>query len=284
MIKIPKQIILIIAPWCFVWLLAIGCSRQAPESDRVKRGSGSAEKLTSLAPQKAIAVGMEERYRSLVEGDQSNPAALRSDLVKFYESWGRRDGAAAAKHAFTQNRSLIQHAFAGWLATDPDAPRDWVLSQTGSARARANLGRDLLHALPKFEHRLRAEWAGNFAADQYGSSILSEVAIAWGSDQPEETLEWIAGLPAGEARAGALETIFQRWTLRDPELASTHLTRMAEGPAKDLAISALAKAIYRDDPEAAALWAETITDEELRERTNGLLSRLTTSSAPRPTL
>jgi hypothetical protein len=88
----------------------------------------------------------------------------------------------------------------------------------------------------------------HFADRPSGARLVSAVAIAWGNDRPQEALDWLANLPQGRARSSGIETTFQHWTEADPKVASTHLTRMPSGDAKDLAISSLAKAIHRDDP------------------------------------
>ena len=223
---------------------------------------------------------MEERYEVVTEAD-ADPVALRGALISLYEEWGRADGEAAVEHAFALNRTLVRHAFAGWMAADPQAPRDWVLSQAGSDRRRIGLATALLHAFPVDDHRTRGEWAANFADRASGARLVSEVAIGWGGDEPEAVLGWLAILPVGPVRSGAIEAVFRRWTASDPELASMHLTRMPDGDAKDLAISSLAKAIHRDDPEAARLWVDTITDEHLRDHTNSLLNKLAANAAHR---
>lgn len=283
---IPQRIAALLAPWCLVWVIAIGCSRQAPSVGDAAVESPQVEKLSGIKPSPPSQTevppiapsSMAERYASLTRSHAADPAELRRSLIAFYQGWGAAQGAEAIDHAMAHNRTLVRHAFAGWMGADPDAPRQWVLSQSGSGRRQAGLAAGLLHALPATDHAARGEWAAQFAGHSAGARLVSEVAIGWGAAQPQAALDWLTNLPDGNARSNAIETIFQRWTEADPELASAHLTRMPTSGAKDLAISSLAKAIHKDDPEAARLWAETITDESLRELTNGLLSKLAASA------
>ncbi len=275
---------MLVAPWCLVLLLAIGCSKQksrvsleqgdVPERKKISAfDARGVDPATGTRPDHDEELSSEERYSAIIQSE-ADPLSRSKKLQAFYRDWGTRHGEAAVLHSMKQHRALVQFAFGGWLGADGDAPREWVLSQEGSERRRAGLAAGLLHALPATDHQLRSEWVEHFVDSDSGTRLVSEVAIGWGQAEPQRALDWLSALPEGRARNGGIETVFQRWTQNDPEVASTHLTRMAEGGAKDLAISSLAKAIYRDDPEAARLWADTIGDVSLRQLTTSLLDKL----------
>jgi hypothetical protein len=208
-----------------------------------------------------------------------DPIELRSERAKFYREWGERSGRSAVEHAMVQDRTLVCHAFEGWLQVDPDAPKAWVLSQSASDTRRSVLATSLLHALPATDHRARAEWVGKFVNQASVVAFVSEVAIAWGKDRPSEALGWLSGLPDSGARASGIEAVTQRWAKLEPEEASAHLTKMPEGKAKDVAIRSLSKAIYGNDPEVALLWAETVAGEGLHEGRSEGTSELAASNA-----
>ena len=279
-----KRIALFIAPWCFVWLIAVGCSRQEPAASKKARGTGvnpSLASAASAAEVEFLTPDPDLYYRELAER-YTDPVVLRAALTSLYERWGKADGEAAVSHALSRHRTLAKHALAGWIEADPEAPREWVLAQGGSDRQRLSLAGALLHALPAKDHAARGRWVANFAEESSGLRLVSEVAIGWGRDRPQDALDWLIGLPDGRARTSGIDTVFRRWAQADPEAASTHLTLMPAGAAKDLAISSLAKAIHEDDPEAARLWAETIGDDQLRQLTSGLLNKLAASSPATP--
>ena len=281
---IPIRLAQLVAPWCLVWLIASGCSRQAPtvgEAEVEGPSKSEWQKLTGIQSsprQTAVAGSLLERYDSII-GSKTDSVELRKALIQLYAEWGLTEGEAAVAHAMAHNRPLVRHAFTGWMQADPAAPRDWVLSQSASGRRQGTLATALLHALPVTDHGERGEWVANFAAHPSGARLVSEVAIAWARDRPQEALGWLADLPHGRSRSDGIETIFHRWTAADPAVASAHLTRMPSGSAKDLAISSLAKAIHQEDPEAAQLWAESITDDRLQELTLSLLNKLALASA-----
>lgn len=294
LLKIPTRVAMLAAPWCLVWCLAASCSRRDPAPGPVADDGRISEVLKAIlspqpdAPKSQPKTGFEdggttmaERYSALTEQPELDPEASRQALAGFYDQWGRQSGEAAVAHAFAHNRSLLRAAFAGWMAADPEEPRSWVLAQAASRRRQLALASGLVQAIPAADHASRAAWAEQFADHPTGARIVSEVAIGWAHERPQQALGWLASLPAGSPRDSGIESVFQGWIAADPQEASSHLTRMPPGPTKNLAISSLAKAIGGDDPEAAQLWVEAIGDEDLRKQTSGLLARLA-AGAPSP--
>lgn len=273
--KIPLRIAFLVAPWCFVWLIAIGCSRQESASSRAPVEQAPVMETVAIQPVVAVSahVGSDiaGSYASVARS-YADPVELRNALAEFYTTWGERVGEEAVCHALEQNRSLLRHAFAGWLRAEPETSQRWVLSQGRDGQRQQWLVGGLLHSLPVTDHRARGEWLRHFAGDPSFGELLSEVAIAWGKQCPAEAFDWLAALPECPVTSDTIEVIYERWTEIDPAQAASRLTRMAAGEVKDRAISSLAKVIDRDDPETARLWAESITDETLRQITGSLLS------------
>ena len=247
-----------------------------------------AKRLTTTPPEvvqrsesqsSASGLDFSDRYAEIISA-HLDPVELRDSLADFYTAWGEGAGEEAACHALVQHRSLLRYAFAGWAHRDPEAPRRWVLSQSVGGRRQQWLAAGLLQSIAVTDHRARGRWLGHFALDPEFDDLLREVAIAWGSEAPDEALDWLEGLPDSRVKSATVDSVFRRWSERDPGKASMRLARMRPGVERDHAIICLAKAIDRDDPEAAQLWVESIADESLRQIGSSLLSGATPPAAP----
>ena len=183
---IPLRLGLLIAPWCFVWVIAIGCSRQDPEADRTASDHQQPDRSAGLGMGQAEPAGgrklvMEDRYTTLAQS-HADPIKHRIALAEFYSEWGAVDGQAAVEHSLAQNRTLVRYAFAGWLDVDVDKPQTWVLSHANHSRQQSVLAIGLLHAFGVTDHATRAEWAAEFATEiQYAlvaGSVWTTFAIS----------------------------------------------------------------------------------------------------------
>lgn len=97
------------------------------------------------------------------------------------------------------------------------------------------------------------------AREQFVKKITS------GLSDPEIAIA-MAGLIEHEGTyKDAISGLFREWSVRDPESASKYLTNMEPSATRDAAIETFTDGIIREDPESAMLWANTISDEGLRE-------------------
>ncbi len=209
------RIAFLIAPWCFVWLVAIGCSRQDSVLDEVSAEPFPLSEVAGaeLAESESDRSGDEMllRYETIAES-HSDPLGLRKVLGEFYQEWGECAGEAAALHALEQHRSLLPQAFAGWVRNDADAPGRWVLSLVdGGRRERvAWLAAGLLHSLPPDDHRARSQWVARVAGHAGCEELVAEVATSWGKQHPQQALDWLEGLAQGGCPIRRRRKDFQR--------------------------------------------------------------------------
>lgn len=112
-----------------------------------------------------------------------------------------------------------------------------------------------------------ATWATKYAATEYGSRVVEEIGSEWAERDPKKALSWLESLPEGAGKAEGTFSALREWTRRDAVAASEHLSAMPPSPAKDSAVSGFARSLAWQDPEAAVIWAKTITDEQSRVQT-----------------
>ncbi len=81
-----------------------------------------------------------------------------------------------------------------------------------------------------------------------------------------ETANWLQTLPQDDAlyRSEHAAILMQVWAETDSIAASAWLSDHSIGPQRDAAIAGFAQSIQRFEPEAAATWANTITNPDQR--------------------
>ncbi|MEM7387102.1 MAG: hypothetical protein AAF514_19360 [Verrucomicrobiota bacterium] len=116
------------------------------------------------------------------------------------------------------------------------------------------------------------QWAEDLIGQSGGEQAVRQVADEWAKTDPEAAIDWTMQLDE-EVRADAMRSAFDEWTQSDVEGASQYLAEMPASPEKDSAVQGMALELDRENPEAAATWAETIADEEIRTETLSQVAR-----------
>jgi hypothetical protein len=104
--------------------------------------------------------------------------------------------------------------------------------------------------------------------DQIDAAAIPDLerAVAAGTidKNPEKGAAWLLERATDGSRPGHLRTIAERWARNAPNAAGKWLKALPQGPQNDEALEAFVMAVFRDDPESAAHWAVTISDEGKR--------------------
>jgi len=83
---------------------------------------------------------------------------------------------------------------------------------------------------------------------------------------PDDAIGWVASMPAGEARAGAVAGIASTWAAKDSPAASAWVAAMPPGAERDRSAQSLVFAMAEEFPREAWEWAMSIDDGEGRTR------------------
>lgn len=188
-----------------------------------------------------------------------------------------------------------------WARTSPDEalawaeangkgnnPQDgnWALTSVLQQLARTNVDRALEVASTQVLSRARGrmmetlvgELVGQRGEDAARTAILAlpagsfrdnmtaQIAGRLANSDGPGTAEWVMTLPPGEARSRALAEVVNQWTEDDPTAAGTFLTRLPVSPETDSSRERYAFNVLRADPEGALAWANTISNDEQRNR------------------
>lgn len=96
--------------------------------------------------------------------------------------------------------------------------------------------------------------------DKFRAGFAARLAERFAGTDPNGTVQWAAGLPAGETREKALASAVSSWAAKDPVAAGNYLRQSGTSPEYDQARKDYAEQVLRTDPEGAMAWAQAITD------------------------
>jgi hypothetical protein len=152
-----------------------------------------------------------------------------------------------------------------WVMQDAKAASIWAL-----AEAEFNGDYDLLGETILEFSKQSPEEAESFVRD-LAQANYSEIAVAShvmgrAEEDPAATAEWLAKMAPTDPIYSAeyANKLMQIWAESDSIAASEWLSTQEPGQQLDAAISGFSESIMRYEPEAAAAWANTISDADRR--------------------
>lgn len=224
-----------------------------------------------------------ENAAAIIERLLDHPDEARKRLGPFYRAWAELDGASAMSHAQQHagkaQVSVMNRIIGAWALTDPPSAKDWFLEQTNKRAKGIWLPSTLLGLTKSEGFEKTAEWFAPMANEPYANLAFTHLAQRWAMKSPEAALSWLASLPEDTNLNMPVEAVFIEWGRRDPTTGSAFLATLKEGTFRDLAASAFVRTIVDEDLEAAQAWAASIADEELKQETVSLVSRISANSS-----
>lgn len=249
----------------------------------IDRDPGAA--IAWFAGQKGAADGLHQQARDLLAQtlarggrpaevlawmQQSLPANVRQELyAPFFREWTRSDAAASAGR-------LAQLA-----ASSPSAAWNDLLAQAAVQWAGADLDRAVAWAesLPEGQAKSQAlaqmswQWAevdlqsaAAYAAGHDNPVMLRNVAAKWGETDPVAAAAWLAGLPDGDARNRAVESLVPVWAQKDPVAAATYAAGISPDETQNRAVVAVVSVWAGTQPAQAAQWVREFPEGAAREQ------------------
>ena len=158
-------------------------------------------------------------------------------------------------------QALVQ----SWVMQDAKAASIWAL-----AEAEFNGDYDLLGKTILEFSKQSPEEAESFVRDlaqaNYSDIAVASHVMGRAEEDPAATAEWLARMAPTDPIYSAeyANELMQTWAESDSIAASEWLSSQNPGEQRDAAISGFSESILRYEPEAAAVWANTISDSDLR--------------------
>lgn len=240
--------------------------------------------------------GLVSYYLENVQG-----IALNDGLWEAFEAWGRKDPPAALEASKGMGPSLqwdVMDALAeGWGAVEPARAAEFALSHY-----EREYGDDFLKSVATqwagSDPTAAAAWGSRLLNEAMRETFLSELGNVWALTSPEESANWavsiedqasqrwaMSGVLEGWAEhdpMGALDWVLQHdagrfgsedpvfdvvaeWTYQDPSNVARWIESQPEGQNQDRVISAFSQSLMDWNPRAAILWAQKISEPEIRE-------------------
>lgn len=109
-----------------------------------------------------------------------------------------------------------------------------------------------------------AEWAAGLPAGEHRRTALESVAIQWADEDLPKAAAWALEMPDGAVRNDLLQCISAEAVRTDPVEALRLAAELPECPESDETIRRAAMEWASRDATGAIGWAETISDETLR--------------------
>jgi hypothetical protein len=206
------------------------------------------------------------RWIDGMANDGSKAIAAKALVAK----WAQAEPAVAAEWVNGLPNGPVQEkakeALAkSWAIQDAKAASIWAL-----AEAEFNGDYDLLGETILEFSKQSPEEAESFVRD-LAQANYSEIAVAShvmgrAEEDPAAAAEWLARMAPTDPIYSAeyANELMQIWAESDSIAASEWLSSQNPGEQRDAAISGFSESILRYEPEAAAAWANTISDADRR--------------------
>ena len=111
-----------------------------------------------------------------------------------------------------------------------------------------------------------AQWVENMDESEVKVRVSEDVAQQWARESPVEAAEWVSNMPEGEARSESMEEVVTQWARKDPTATAEWLNQFPSGELMDEPIQRFVREVARKDPDTALTWAQSIVDDERRNR------------------
>lgn len=236
----------------------------APASEDVTAGGTKAIPVTT-------------RLNRVADGTE---AASRREGASSRESRGARRGedSLSAMERIVHTSDPLDRTQA-WLdfvnSLDPSEFESVVASFRALGMTESRMGEYamLLSAWAKNDPLAALEYAQANTGNRFARNTILSV---WAASDPEGAVRWAKDNHQGEGANPWMIGVIQGLANHDPERASQLLAEMPFSEERGQALSALLPALLQKGPDAAKAWAESITDERLRD---GAIGRIAESLA-----
>jgi hypothetical protein len=176
-----------------------------------------------------------------------------------------QDSPEAAASLAASLDPAVQQAVTGkladeWAGKDLSAALGWLQQLTnGPGKAYAFEG--LLHRWAATDPRAAADCAmQTVPLGPRAGNDLRSVAFIWTQSNPQEALDWAQQQADGPARQLALSAVLEAWTRHAAAEAGAYVGSLPAGAVQDSAIEATAGAWVISDPAGAAAWLDSLSN------------------------
>lgn len=199
--------------------------------------------------------------RSLPEGAMRSQAILQVSY-----QWAAVAPREAAEFAATQNNVELFEAVAGtWAANDPRRASEWAGGLPASEGQSAALS-TIAAVWAQSDPAAAAACASSLPVGEARNQALGAVAAVWSDTDPPQAVKWAEAISEGPARERAFARLVNSWAVTSASETGQWLEHLPASPSRDTAVATFCGVIDGTDPAASFAWAQTISDEDMRNQ------------------
>lgn len=232
------------------------------------RGSDNFDKIVALmtAYSEKDAAGARAFFEKLPDGDLKN-AAYPHYLINLATS----DPDIALKHILENDNignSSGHYASIGQLLTDQDVQARVELILGSESPNATFLLSSIYNSWPHQDLPAASKHLENIDPKFKNiDQLYGKVAFAYKTN-PEEGVIWIAGIEDEKNKKSATASFVDGWLYQDIDGVVDWVNTLEISPQRNTAVKALSsRLIYNGDADLAIEWAESISDDEVKEKT-----------------
>jgi len=181
---------------------------------------------------------------------------------------------AIARLKLDANRTGVDEVLAALVAQNPSLVAE-VLRQVGDAEMQGYLLNRVAIAWGQKNPAQTAAWVQGLPDTMERTLALMSVGRIWAETNPEQAADYAAQLPPGPLRQQVLSATLSGWIQQDVLGAGNWINQRDPGPELDAAAVEIAHhpEVMNGNPAAALSWAESITNENQRQQSIGIILR-----------
>lgn len=203
---------------------------------------------------------------------QEEGSAQRGSLNEVIGTWAAVDPIAAGEYALkfeTENallrEQLVRQVVSQWAEVDPRAALIWVDSFEEQSMRDASM-QGLVSQWAQKDFDSAQAYVMSLPSGDDRSKYLRTMLVSIVHKEPARAMQYFDGLAAVDKTDAITESLVMSWAKNDSVAASGWVNDLEAGRPRDLAASALVSQISSKVPQDALVWALSVEDEELRNR------------------
>ena len=224
---------------------------------------------------------MDPRQQVIQTWAQSDPQAALKAALEIQEtgsrasaisaavsSWARSDFQGALQYAINVPDSTMRSDVLRAMSMNPAGNRqellDAVFEHMPTGDNFQQSVSQIMSSWAREDPAAAAAAAAQLPPGRIFSQSVSLIASQWSqTGRKEEVFAWAKTLPEGEARTGALGSLFSQWSTQDPQAAIAALGSLAPGD-RNQAIRSISSGWSNKNPEAVLQWSASLPNAEER--------------------
>ena len=196
------------------------------------------------------------------------PGPRASIISTVVSTWARTDFQGALQYAISVSDSTMRSDILRAMSMNPAGNRqellDAVFEHMPTGDNFQQSVSQIISSWAREDPAAAAAAAAQLPPGRIFSQSVSQIAAQWSqTGRKEDVFAWAKTLPEGEARNGALGSLFSQWSAQDPQSAIAALNSLDPGD-RSQATRSISSGWSNKNPEAVLQWSASLTNADER--------------------